>query len=46
MGLGNMADRAAALGGSFDVDSRPARGTRVLVDVPLPPAVDPAPPAS
>jgi len=35
LGLGNMAARAAALDGSFSIESRPGGGTRVSVEVPL-----------
>jgi len=34
-GLGNMQARAASLGGSFRLDSRPGAGTRVHVRIPL-----------
>ncbi|HXH21329.1 MAG TPA: GAF domain-containing sensor histidine kinase [Dehalococcoidia bacterium] len=34
-GLGNMADRAEALGGSFTLESAPGKGTAVTVEVPL-----------
>jgi signal transduction histidine kinase len=34
-GLQNMADRAAAVGGTCTVDSRPGRGTWVRVELPL-----------
>jgi signal transduction histidine kinase len=33
-GLANMRARAQALGGSFDIDSAPATGTRIIVAVP------------
>ena len=35
-GLNNMRDRAAALGGRFRVESSPASGTRVVVELPSP----------
>jgi signal transduction histidine kinase len=35
-GLGNMADRVAALGGALDITSAPSRGTVVAGRVPLP----------
>ena len=35
-GLGNMADRVAALGGVLDITSAPSRGTMVAGRVPLP----------
>ena len=34
-GLGNMRARAAALGGSLQVDSAPGKGTRVLLTLPV-----------
>ena len=34
-GLGNMADRVAALGGELDISSAPSRGTVVAGRVPL-----------
>jgi signal transduction histidine kinase len=34
-GLGNMKARAAALGGTLQVDSAPGKGTRVLLTVPV-----------
>ncbi len=34
-GLGNIQDRAAALGGSATVDAAPGRGTRVTVSLPV-----------
>jgi len=34
-GLSNIRDRAAALGGRVTVRSRPGRGTRIIVDLPL-----------
>ncbi len=34
-GLQTMRERAEAIGGSFEVDSHPDRGTTVIVDVPL-----------
>jgi signal transduction histidine kinase len=36
MGLLNMSDRLAALGGTFDVKSRPGHGTNVVGQIPLP----------
>lgn len=33
-GLINMAARAKALGGTLSVESRPAKGTRVVLDLP------------
>ena len=36
-GLGNMADRVAALGGTLEVTSAPSRGTAVMGRVPLVP---------
>ncbi|MEX0630433.1 MAG: GAF domain-containing sensor histidine kinase [Chloroflexota bacterium] len=35
-GLNNMRDRAAALGGRFRLESSPASGTRVVVELPSP----------
>jgi signal transduction histidine kinase len=35
-GLRGLADRLAALGGALSVDSPPASGTRLMVDLPLP----------
>jgi signal transduction histidine kinase len=35
-GMGNMADRVAALGGSLEIHSAPSRGTEVTGRVPLP----------
>lgn len=45
-GLGNMRRRAAVLRGQFTVLSTPERGSTVLVDVPVGPGDDGAPPAS
>lgn len=36
MGLSNLRARAAELGGTVDLDSRPGRGTTVVIDLPLP----------
>ena len=36
-GLRNIAARAQALAAQFDIRSRPGRGTRVVVDIPLEP---------
>jgi signal transduction histidine kinase len=33
-GLGNIRERARALGGSARIDSEPGRGTRVIIDLP------------
>ncbi len=41
-GLGNMADRVAALGGTLDITSVPSRGTMVAGRVPLPKGVEDA----
>jgi signal transduction histidine kinase len=38
MGLQNMADRLAALGGTFDVRTAPGEGTTVLGRIPAIPA--------
>jgi signal transduction histidine kinase len=35
LGLANMAARAAAVGGAFVVDSRPASGARMIVRIPI-----------
>jgi len=32
-GLTTMSERAKSLGGSFDIESRPGHGTRVVVEV-------------
>jgi PAS domain S-box-containing protein len=45
LGLTGMADRAARLGGSVDVDSAPGRGTRVRVRIPVDIAAEGSPPA-
>jgi signal transduction histidine kinase len=37
-GLGGLADRVEALGGTFDVDSAPGRGTRISAAIPSAPA--------
>jgi signal transduction histidine kinase len=43
MGLTSMHDRIAAVGGELEIDSRPGRGTRVTVTIPLPASArDPA----
>jgi signal transduction histidine kinase len=34
LGIAFLADRAADLGGSLDIDSQPGRGTRVVLEVP------------
>jgi signal transduction histidine kinase len=34
LGLSNMKDRVAALGGTFEISSRPGHGTRVIASVP------------
>jgi signal transduction histidine kinase len=34
-GLANLRDRAAAVGGSLEVDSEPGRGTRIIVRLPV-----------
>jgi signal transduction histidine kinase len=36
LGLRSMQERAATLGGTVSVESAPARGTRVLVRIPVP----------
>ena len=36
MGLSNLRARAAELGGTVGLDSRPGRGTTVVIDLPLP----------
>ncbi|MBS1582607.1 MAG: tetratricopeptide repeat protein [Bacteroidetes bacterium] len=35
MGMGNLRQRAAAIGGTVQVDARPGRGTSVTIDIPL-----------
>jgi len=35
MGLGNLAERANAIGGTLSIDSSPGRGTTVRVAIPL-----------
>jgi signal transduction histidine kinase len=35
LGMGNLAERAAAIGGILEVDSEPGRGTTIRVTVPL-----------
>jgi signal transduction histidine kinase len=40
-GLATLRERATRLGGILDLRSAPGRGTRVEVDVPLPPGVSP-----
>jgi signal transduction histidine kinase len=35
-GIGGMRDRVALLGGRMEIDSRPGRGTRVSVELPVP----------
>lgn len=37
-GLANMRARAAALGGSLDIDSAPGKGTRVVLTLPIAPS--------
>jgi signal transduction histidine kinase len=39
-GLANMRSRAAALGGTLEVDSRPGEGTRIIVSLPAPARTD------
>ena len=34
MGIGNMFARTAEIGGTFDVDSRPGAGTKVVLSIP------------
>jgi signal transduction histidine kinase len=43
LGLVGMHERAHTLGGTVTIDSKPAAGTRVMVDVPIRPAVNAAP---
>lgn len=45
MGLGTMRERAQALGGALDVESRPQQGTLVRAVIPLHRAVAPGAPA-
>jgi signal transduction histidine kinase len=35
LGLRSMQERAAAAGGSFEVDSAPGRGTRIRAKIPI-----------
>lgn len=35
LGLANLKERAASLGGTLDIDSRPGAGTRIIASVPL-----------
>ena len=46
LGIVSMRERAAMVGASFDLRSRPGRGTKLEIGVPLEPAEEPAPPAS
>lgn len=43
LGLANLHDRAAAVGGSLEIDSRPGAGTRIIVRLPLVSTERPAP---
>jgi signal transduction histidine kinase len=45
LGLGSMRERAAELGGTFVVDSRPRGGTRVIAVLPMQPETPARPPA-
>jgi signal transduction histidine kinase len=45
-GLAGMRQRVALLGGKFDLDSRPGRGTRVLVSLPAEPRRETSDPGS
>jgi signal transduction histidine kinase len=45
-GLAGMRERVALLGGRFDLDSRPGRGTRVLVSLPAEPRRETSDPGS
>jgi signal transduction histidine kinase len=36
IGMSSMRERAAELGGSFRVDSRPGRGARITANLPVP----------
>ncbi|MEO8208070.1 MAG: GAF domain-containing sensor histidine kinase [Chloroflexota bacterium] len=36
LGLANLRDRATAVGGTLEIDSRPGAGTRIIVRLPLP----------
>jgi signal transduction histidine kinase len=45
-GLAGMRERVALLGGEFDLDSRPGRGTRVLVSLPAEPRRETSDPGS
>ena len=40
-GLGNMRDRAVAMGGSFAIERPHGTGTRIIVRVPVPPSMAP-----
>jgi signal transduction histidine kinase len=35
-GLNNMRERAGAIGGTFEIDSKPGVGTRIIVSLPRP----------
>jgi len=45
-GLAGMSERVALLGGKFHVDSHPGRGTRVLIELPIPAGKGPQDPGS